>query len=153
MIARRKHRRAPTSRGFDLEARHPQRRWLAGCAGKDRYTSEAAARAGAGLHLATALDVYPCDDCAGWHLTSTRPTGQRKAPPPVQILAFICGACRARHPSIAATDGAWTPERRRAALLKLEPLAIRDGWSIGEVDDHCPSCAAELGLETIRSAA
>lgn len=154
MIARRKRHVAPRSRGFDLERQHPQRRWLAGCAGKARYSSEAAADAGIGLQLgAPTLGAYPCTDCDGWHLTERRPKGQRKAPDPVHVLAFVCSACKARHADIAASPVPWTPARRRVALLELEPLAIRDGWSIGAVDDHCPACAAALGLETIRSAA
>ena len=52
------------------------------------------------------------------------------------------GRCSAR-PNYAAL----------AALLKLEPEAIADGWSIGCPDDHCPSCAAALGLETYRRTA
>lgn len=154
MIARRKRRRVPTSRGFDLEVRHPQRRWLTGCAGKARYSSEAAADAGIGLQLGAAtLGAYPCTDCDGWHLTELRAKGQRKAPDPIHVLAFVCSTCKARHAETAASPVPWTPARRRVALLELEPLAIRDGWSIGVVEDHCPACAAELGLETIRSAA
>lgn len=155
MIARRKrHAARPATGGFDLERQHPDRRWLAGCAGKARYSSEAAADAGIGLQLGPSrLGSYHCEDCGSWHLTERRAPGQRKAPGQVHILAFICSTCRARHADIAASPVPWTPARRRVALLKLEPLAIRDGWSIGAVDDHCPACAAELGIETIRSAA
>jgi len=71
----------------------------------------------------------------------------------VHILAFVCRPCRARHAAIAASPVPWTPERRRAALLALEPEVIRDGWSIGVDDDYCPACAAALGLETLRGAA
>ena len=42
---------------------------------------------------------------------------------------------------------------RRAALLKLEPEAIADGWSITEGADYCPACAAALGHETYRRTA
>ena len=156
-VAKRKHHTRPASRGFDAErsASGVHRDWLASCAGKARYTSEAAARAAIGLQLgAPALDVYPCArHCGGWHLTERRPVGTKKAAPPVHILAFVCAACRARHASVAASAVPWTPERRRAALLELDPLAIRDGWSVGADDDHCPACAAALGLETLRGAA
>jgi len=153
MIGRRKAHLPARSRGFDLEARHPDRRALSGCVGKDRYTSEAAAWAGAGLVQRVAIDVYRCESCQGYHLTERRPKGQRKTPPPVQVLAFICAACKARHTAIAVSPREWTPETRRAALLKLEPEAIADGWSVGVDDDHCPSCAAALGLETYRRTA
>lgn len=102
MIVRRKHRRAPTSRGFDLERNHPARRWLSGCAGKARYSSEAAADAGIGLQLgAPTLGSYHCADCDGWHLTERRAKGQRKAPDPVH---------------------AWAPK------IQGEPHAIRGWW-------------------------
>lgn len=156
MIVRRKRRAAiRSSAGFDLERGHRDRRWFAGCAGKDRYTSEVAARAGAGLQIAGAkLDAYHCDDCGGWHLTSSHAPGPRKVPTePVHMLAFVRSRCHARHADVAASATPWTPERRRAALLALEPLAIRDGWSVGVVDDHCPTCASALGLETLRGAA
>lgn len=156
MIARRKRHDRPRARGYDAErqAAGPVKAWLSACAGKDRYTSEAAARAAIGLQLGrAALDTYRCDHCAAWHLTERRPAGQRKAAPPVQVLAFVCSACRARHAAIAVSPRKWTPETRRAALLKLEPEAIADGWSVGVDDDHCPSCAAALGLETYRRTA
>lgn len=149
MIAARRRRVAPRAAGFDLEARHPDRAWLTGCAGKARYTSEAAAWTGAGLQFGPPLDVYRCASCDGYHLTSVRPAGQRKAARPVNILAFVCSACHARHAAIAASAEPWTPARRRVALLELEPVAIADGWSIG-FEDHCPACAAALGLETYR---
>lgn len=155
MIARRKHHPRPNARGYDAErqAAGPVKAWLSSCAGKDRYTSEAAAWAGAGLVQRVAIDVYRCESCQGYHLTERRPAGQRKAPPPVQVLAFVCSACHARHAAIAVSPREWTPETRRAALLKLEPEAIADGWSVGVDDDHCPSCAAALGLETYRRTA
>lgn len=152
MIAARRRRVAPRSAGFDLESRHPDRAWLTGCAGKARYTSEAAARAGIGLQLGpAALDTYRCDHCPGWHLTQRTQAGARKAPPPVYVLAFVCARCRARHASIAVSPEPWRPARMRVALLKLEPEVIRDGWSIGAGDDsdHCPACASALGLETL----
>lgn len=147
-----RHHPRPRTRGFDLE-RHVgprERSYLSGCAGKPRYTSEAAARAGIGLQLGhPALDAYPCDHCNGWHMTELRPKGQRKATPPVYVLAFVCASCRIRHPAVAASERDWTPDRRRVALLQLEPLAIKDGWSIGVDDDHCPTCAAARGLDTL----
>mgnify|MGYP002137436553 CR=1 FL=1 len=61
MIARRKHHPRPNARGYDAErqAAGPVKAWLSACAGKDRYTSEAAARAAIGLQLGrAALDTY-----------------------------------------------------------------------------------------------
>lgn len=156
MIARRKRHDRPRTRGYDAErsAAGPVKAWLAACAGKDRYTSEAAARAAIGLQLGRAvLDTYRCGHCAAWHLTERRPTGQRKAAPPVHVLAFVCSACRARHAAIAVSPREWTPETRRAALLKLEPEAIADGWSITEGPDFCAACAEALGHETYRRTA
>lgn len=156
MIGRRKRHDRPRTRGYDAErsAAGPVKAWLAACAGKDRYTSEAAARAAIGLQLgAPALDTYRCAHCAAWHLTERRPAGQRKAPPPVQVLAFVCSACHARHAAIAVSPREWTPETRRAALLKLEPEAIADGWSITEGPDFCAACAEALGHETYRRTA
>ena len=148
MITKRAHRARP-SRGFDLESRHPQRAWLAGCAGKPRYTSEAAALAAIGVLLSRApLTAYRCAHCDGWHHAEALRTGQRKAPPPVYLLAFVCGRCHARSADFAASTEEWTPARRRVALLSLEPLAMRAGWSIGVEADHCPTCAAALGLAT-----
>lgn len=150
MIAKRR-RVHDKPHGFDLERGHKDRRWLSACAGKARYSSEAAARAGIGLQVgAPALDVYPCDHCHGWHLTECRPAGQRKAAPPVHMLAFVCGRCGALAADVAASAQPWSPERRRVALLSLEPIAIRAGWSIGVEQDHCPSCAVALGLPTDR---
>ena len=157
MIAKRKHHARPISRGFDAErsASGTHRDWLASCAGKARYTSEAAARAAIGLQLgAPALDAYHCArHCGAWHLTERRPTKTRKAAPPVHVLAFVCSACLTRHAAIAVSPREWTPETRRSALLKLEPEAIADGWSITEGADYCPACAAALGHETYRRTA
>lgn len=157
MIAKRKHHARPASRGFDAErsASGTHRDWLASCAGKARYTSEAAARAAIGLQLgAPALDAYHCArHCGAWHLTERRPAKAKKAAPPVHVLAFVCAACKARHASIAVSPREWTPETRRTALLKLEPEAIRDGWSITADSDFCATCAEALGHETLRGAA
>lgn len=154
MIVKRARRRQ-TSRGFDLEDRHPARRWFAGCAGKPRYGTEAAAIAGIGLQLGRAsLDVYRCGYCAGWHHTEARRTGQRKAQPPVHLLSFICARCGVRSADVAASAEPWSEARRRVALLKLEPIVIEAGWSVGVGDqDHCPTCATALGLETLRGGA
>lgn len=155
-VIRRRRRVHASPAGYDAErdAKGKAGAWLRSCAGKDRYTSEAAARAAIGLQLGTAaLDTYRCDHCPGWHLTQRTQAGARKAPPPVHVLAFVCAGCRARHASIAVSPEPWRPARMRVALLKLEPEVIRDGWSIGAGDDsdHCPTCAAALGLETTRT--
>lgn len=151
MIARSKRRSPIVAAGFDLEASAGARGYQRGCAGKDRYTSETAAIAGIGLQLGhPALDVYQCGYCSGgWHLTERRPAGQRKAPP-VHLLAFVCAGCGAHHPLVAASDSPWTAATRRAALLKVEPAVIRDGWSVGLGDqDHCARCATALGIGTL----
>lgn len=152
-VARRRAHAAPARpAGFDAEAGARGNTWERSCAGKDRYTSEAAALVGIGLNTrASTLDAYACGYCGCWHLTERRPAGKPKAPP-VYLLAFVCSRCQARHATVAASDHPWTERSRRQALLKLEPVAMRDGWSIG-LEDHCPGCAAALGLETMRGAA
>lgn len=147
-VAARKRRVAPRPRGFDAEAGARGNTWERACAGKDRYSSEAAAIVGIGLNLRSRkLDAYRCSFCASWHLTERNPAG--KAPPPVYMLAFICCRCGARHPNVAASDQPWTERSRRTALLKMEPSVMRDGWSVGPNDrDHCAACAAALGIET-----
>lgn len=150
-IARRRKRAPQRSRGFDLERGHPQRRWLAGCAGKAKYSSEAAALAGLGLQLGDpSMEAYRCPHCDGWHLASVRPSGGKRDLARVHVMTFVCGRCLRQHPAIATSADPWTPERRRVALLQLEPIAIGDGWSVGADEDHCPICAAALGLETTR---
>jgi hypothetical protein len=56
-----------------------ERRWDAGCAGKDRYPSETAAeadlrriKAEGRLHRACWLETYQCDDCTEWHIGNSR---------------------------------------------------------------------------------
>lgn len=67
-----------------------------------------------------------------------------QGPPPVAVVRALPG--RASCP--------WTPATRRSALIQLEDAAIADGWSIGlDEHDHCPACAAALGLETMLTAA
>lgn len=149
-LAARKRRVVPVARGFDAELGHRGgNTWARACAGKDRYSSEAAALVGIGLNTRSrTLDAYACAYCGGWHLTERLPLGVKKAPAQVHMLAFVCSRCQARHPQIAASNRPWTPATRRRALLDLEPAAMRDGWSIGWRDDHCAPCAAALGLET-----
>ena len=64
---------------------------------------------------------------------------------------FTCSTCPAVHRKSCASDAALAPEERREVLLELEPDAIADGWSIGADHDHCPRCAAALGLTTTRT--
>lgn len=78
-------------------------------------------------------------------VTTTKPPGR------VHLLAFVCSRCHALHPMQCASDAVLTPEERREVLLELEPDAIADGWSIGADHDHCPACAAALGLTTTRT--
>lgn len=148
-LATRKRRapgRAPA--GFDADAGVRGNTWERACAGKDRYTSEAAALVGIGLNTRSrTLDAYRCGYCNSWHLTERLAAGAIKAPSRVHLMGFVCGRCGARHNEIAASSTPWTPATRRRALLDLEPLVIAAGWSIG-TEDHCPSCAAALGLET-----
>lgn len=92
-----------------------------------------------------------------WSTVSTRlvaappPGPSPSATDPVHLLAFTCSTCPAVHHKSCASDAALTPEERREVLLELEPDAIADGWSIGADHDHCPRCAAALGLPTTRT--
>ena len=158
IVAKRRMPRPRQARTFDLDAvsGQAQRAWSSGCAGKARYTSEAAARAGIGLQLGqSALDAYRCTHCSGWHLTEVRAPGAGKRTlRKVHHLWLSCGRCQVAHEKIAASSCPWTPATRRVALTQLEDAAIADGWSIGlDEHDHCPACAAALGLETMLTAA
>ena len=92
-----------------------------------------------------------------WSTVSTRLVSAPSSPPPgsatdpIYLLAFACAGCPAVHHKSCASDAALTPEERREVLLELEPDAIADGWSIGADHDHCPRCAAALGLTTTRT--
>jgi hypothetical protein len=68
-----------------LGAREPvlpvtdERSWETGCAGKDRYPSEAAAeadlkriKAEGRLHKACWLESYQCSSCTEWHIGNSR---------------------------------------------------------------------------------
>lgn len=153
MIAARKRRVIAQPVGFDAEAGARGNTWSRACAGKDRYTSEAAALVGIGLNTRSrTLDVYVCAFCSGYHLTERLPAGVKKAAP-IYMLAFVCSRCLVRHRDFAAASQPWTPATRRRALLDLERAVMRDGWSIGAELDHCAPCSDALGIETLRGVA
>lgn len=87
---------------------------------------------------------------APWATTLITPPPADREIRPVHLLAFACATCPAVHHLSCASDAALSTEERRDVLLKLEPAAICDGWSIGVDHDHCPPCAARLGLTTTR---
>lgn len=147
-VVARKRRVPVQAAGYDAEAGARGNTWARTCAGKDRYSSEAAALVGIGLNTRSrTLDAYRCPFGNHWHLTERLAPGAKKARARVYMLAFVCARCGVRHADIAASNAPWTPATRRRALLDLEPAAIAAGWSIGVTDDHCPTCAAALGLE------
>lgn len=89
-----------------------------------------------------------------WSSVSTvlvTPAPDTRVSDPLHLLAVTCATCPAVHHKSCASDAALTPEERREVLLELEPEAIADGWSIGADHDHCPRCAAALGLPTTRT--
>jgi hypothetical protein len=74
----RRHRRAPERHigvpSIDASLQR-ERRARAACAAKDRYVTEAEARAMALMHVPGRGDrsvPYECPVCGGWHLTSRR---------------------------------------------------------------------------------
>jgi len=68
--------RTPRAPRVDPAARiERERKARAACAAKDRYASEAEARAIALMHVpgrGTRATAYACPWCGGWHLTSRR---------------------------------------------------------------------------------
>ncbi len=68
----RRHPRTPPPRPLRVSRPDPER-LRAVCAAKDRYASEAEARAFALMHApgrGRRANVYHCEVCGGWHLTS-----------------------------------------------------------------------------------